>query len=221
MRVSDMKRFGMMAAMAGALALGGCGGGGSLFGGAASQATTPVEQQQQGAGSTLRNQLLYAGPTVPQSQQPGFNVVEPGFGCPSIDIIENAAGFRGAGSGAQASQVSFQASITGTARECIAQGGQMRIRIGVEGRVLLGQAGRAGSYSVPLRIVVKRRADTVTQRFTRLTVSVPANDVQGEFSYVEENLTVPISSVDPADEFDIYVGLDPTGQQAARQQRRR
>jgi hypothetical protein len=220
MRVSEMKRIGMMAAMVGALALSGCGGGGSLFGGAASQATTPVEQQQ-GVGSTLRNQLLYAGPTVPQSQQPGFNIIEPGFGCPSIDIIENAAGYRGSGSGAQASQVSFQASITGTARECITQGSQMRIRIGIEGRVLLGQAGRAGSYSVPLRIVVKRRAETVTQRFTRLNVSVPQSDIQGEFSYVEENLVVPLSSVDPADEFDIYVGLDPTGQQAARQQRRR
>jgi hypothetical protein len=215
-----MRRFGTFGAIAGALALAGCGGGGSLFGGAATQATTPVEQQQ-GAGATLRNQLLYAGPTVPQSQQPGFNIVETGVGCPAIDIIENAAGYRGAGSGAQASQVSFQASITGTARECVTQGGQMKIRVGVEGRVLLGQGGRPGSYSVPIRIVVKRRAETVTQRFTRLNVSVPANDVQGDFAYIEENLTVPISSVDPADEFDIYVGLDPSGQQAARQVRRR
>jgi hypothetical protein len=217
-----MKRPGfLILAAAATLALAGCGGGVPFFGGGtASQATTPVEQQQ-GAGATLRNQLLYAGPTVPQSQRPDFNVVDTSAGCPSIDIIENAAGYRGGGTGAQASTVAYQASITGTARECIAQGGQMRIRIGVEGRLLLGQGGRPGSYSVPVRIVVKRRADIVTQRFTRLNVSVPANDVQGEFSYVEENVTVPISSVDPADEFDIYVGLDPSGQQAARQTRRR
>jgi hypothetical protein len=216
-----MKRLAMAATAAGALALGGCGGGVPFFGGgAASQATTPVEQQQ-GAGATLRNHLLYAGPTVPRSQQEGFNITDSGLGCPSIDIIENAAGYRGGGSGAQASQVSYQASITRTARECITQGNQMRIRIGVEGQVLLGQNGRPGSYSVPVRIVVKRRAETVTQRFARLNVSVPASDVRGEFAYIEENLTVPVSSVDPADEFDIYVGLDPTGQQAARQQRRR
>ncbi|MGL4242208.1 MAG: hypothetical protein ACRCTI_13955 [Beijerinckiaceae bacterium] len=216
-----MKLLAFAVIAAGALTLGGCGGGVPfLGGGGASQATTPVEQQQ-GAGATLRNHLLYAGPTVPQSQQEGFNITDSDRGCPSIDYIENATGYRGMGSGAQASTVTYQASITRTARECITQGNQMRIRVGVEGQLLLGQNGRPGSYSVPLRIVVKRRADTVTQRFTRLNVSVPANDVRGDFAYIEETLTVPLSSVDPADEFDIYVGLDPSGQQAARQTRRR
>jgi hypothetical protein len=217
-----MMRFAYGAAAVAALALGGCGGG-SLFGGAAStQATTPVEQQQ-GVGSTIRNQLLYSGSTVPESQRPGFNIIENEKGCPTLDILENAAGYRGAGggSGAQASQVSFQASITGTARECIFQGNQLRLRVGLEGRVLLGQNGRPGSFAVPVRIVVKRRAEIVTQRFTRLNVTVPAGDTQGEWSYVEESLVVPVSDVDPSAEFDVYVGLDPAGQQAARQTRRR
>jgi hypothetical protein len=216
-----MKRFGCAATVAAALVLGGCGGGiPGLGGGSSSQATTAAEQPQ-GIGSTLRNQLLYGGPTVPPSQQPGFNINETERGCPTLDILENAAGYRGTGSGAQASQVSYQASITNTARECIFQGNQLRLRIGVEGRVLLGQVGRPGTFSVPLRIVVKRRADVVTQRFSRLSVSVPAGDTQGEFAYVEENLVVPLSEVDPSAEFDIYVGLDPTGQQAQRQTRRR
>ncbi len=208
------------ATVAAALALGGCGGG-SLFGGAASrQASTPVEQQQ-GVGATIRNQLLYAGPTVPESQRPGFHIIENEKGCPAIDILENAAGYRGGGSGPQASQVSFQASITGTARECIFQGNQLRLRVGVEGRVLLGPNGRPGSFAVPLRIVVKRRADVVTQRFTRLNVTVPGGDTQGDWSYVEENLVIPVSDADPSAEYDVYVGLDPTGQQAVRQSRRR
>jgi hypothetical protein len=206
---------------AAALALAGCGSGIPGFGGgSATQAAAPVEQQQ-GVGAALRNQLLYSGPTVPPSQRPGFNITDPEFGCPAIDILENAAGYRGAGSGAQSSTVSYQASITGTARECITQGNQLRLRVGVEGRLLLGQTGKPGSYSVPLRIVVKRRNDIVTQKFTRLNVSVPANDTQGEFSYVEENLVVPLTGNDPGDEYDIYVGLDASGQQAQRQTRRR
>jgi hypothetical protein len=216
-----MRRLAFAMTAAAALALGGCGGGVPLLGGgSASQAAAPVEQQQ-GAGATLRNHLLYSGPTVPQSQQPGFNLVDNERGCPAIDILENAAGYRGAGSRGDASSVSYQASITGSARECVFQGNQLRIRIGVEGRVLLGQAGRPGTYSVPVRVVVKRRAEVVTQRFARLSVSVPANDTQSEFSHVEENVVVPLSEVDPADEFDIYIGLDPTGQQAQRQRRRR
>jgi hypothetical protein len=216
-----MMRIGHAATVVAALLLGACGGGIPLLGGgASSQATTPVEQQQ-GAGATLRNQLLYGGPTVPQSQQPGFHIIDREKGCPALDILEGAAGYRGTGSGAQASQVAYQASITNTARECAFQGNQLRMRVGVEGRLLLGQNGRSGTFSVPVRIVVKRRAEVVTQRFTRVTVNVPAGETQGEFAYVEENLVVPTSDVDPSDEFDIYVGLDPTGQQAQRQARRR
>ncbi len=74
---------------------------------------------------------------------------------------------------------------------------------------------------MPVRIVVKRRAEVVTQRFTRLSVVVPANETQAEFAHVEENLVVPLSDIDPADEFDVYVGLDASGQQAQRQTRRR
>jgi hypothetical protein len=213
-------RFGYVATVAAALALGGCGGGIPLFGGGSSQPSAPVEQQQ-GAGATVRNQLLYGGSTVPESQRPGFNIIDRERGCPALDVLENAAGYRGTGSGAQASQVTYQASLTGSARECTFQGNQLSMRVGVEGRVLLGQSGRPGTFSIPVRIVVKRRSEIVTQRVTRLSVTVPANETQAEFAYVEENLLVPLSSVDPADEFDIYVGLDPTGQQAQRQTRRR
>jgi hypothetical protein len=216
-----MMRFCHAATVVAALLLGGCGGGIPLIGGgASSQSATPVEQQQ-GAGAAIRNQLLYGGPTVPQSQQPGFHIIDREKGCPALDILENAAGYRGAGTGAQSSQVAYQASITSTARECNFQGNQLRMRVGVEGRLLLGPNGRPGTFSVPVRIVVKRRADIVTQRFSRVSVTVPAGDTQGEFAYIEENLVVPVSEVDPSDEFDIYVGLDPTGQQAQRQARRR
>lgn len=215
-----MKRFGFAVAAAAALALGGCGGGIPWLGGGASQATAPVEQQQ-GAGATVRNQLLYAGPTVPESQRPGFNIIDPERGCPTLDILENGAGYRGGNAAQGASGVTFQASITGSARECQLQGNQLRLRVGVEGRVLLGPSGRPGSFAVPVRIVVKRRAEVVTQRFTRLNVTIPGSETQADFAHIEESILVPISEIDPGDEFDIYVGLDPTGQQAARQTRRR
>jgi hypothetical protein len=202
-----------------ALGVAGCGGGIPGLGGS-SQVTTAPEQQT-GAGSTLRNLVLYGGPTVPPSQAPGFNQVQDEYGCPELSILDGAAGYRGGSAAQQASGVGYQASIVNIARECVVQGNQMRIRIGLEGRVLLGQNGRPGTFSVPIRIVVKRRADTVTQRFTRLNVTVPGSDTQADFSYVEENLVVPITQFDPGNEYDIYVGLDPSGQQAARQTRRR
>lgn len=207
--------------LAAALALGvaGCGGGIPGLGGG-SQTSTPPEQQS-GAGATVRNLLVYGGPTVPQSQQPGFNLTDNEYGCPELGILENAAGYRGAANNAPGVGVAFQASIDNTARECVFQGNQLRLRVGVEGRVLLGQTGKPGTFSVPVRIVVKRRNDIVTQRFTRLSVTVPGSETQADFAHIEENIIVPITENDPGNEYDIYVGLDPTGQQAQRQTRKR
>jgi hypothetical protein len=202
-----------------ALGLAACGGGTTGIFGGSSQAPTPVEQQS-GPGATLRNMFFYAGPTVPPSQQPNFNQDQDELTCPGLDILENKAAYRGGSPAQQASGVGFQASIANVARECVFQGGQLRLRVGVEGRLLLGQSGRPGTYSVPVRVVVKRRSDVVAQRFTRLSVTVPANDTQADFAHVEENVVVPITTNDPGDEYDIYVGLDPTAQQAVRQTRR-
>jgi hypothetical protein len=211
-------RWTFVAAALMAVGLPACGGGVSgVFGGA--QSTTPAEQQT-GMGATLRNMFLYSGPTVPPSQAPNFNQDKDEYGCPALDILENRAAYRGGTAQQQASGVGFQASIANVARECSVDGRQIRVRVGVEGRVLLGQNGRPGTYSVPVRVVVKRRADVVTQRFTRLNVTIPANDTQAEFAYIEEGLVLPITENDPADEYDIYVGLDPT-QQATHQARRR
>ncbi len=134
--------------------------------------------------------FLYSGPTVPQSQAPGFNQAQDEMTCPALDILENKAAYRGGTPAQQASGVAFQASIAMWRRECAFQGGQLRIRVGVEGRVLLGQNGRPGTFSVPVRVVVKRRSDVVAQRFVRLSVTVPANDTQADFVHVEENVVV-------------------------------
>jgi hypothetical protein len=201
----------------GALVLGGCSGGiPGLGGGSSAPAADPA--QQTGAGATLRNFALYGGPTVPPSQKPDE---DRDLGCPTLDILEGAAGYRGKGSGETASAVSYQASIVRSARECITQGNQMRLRVGIEGRLLLGPNGKAGSYSVPVRIVVKRRKDIVTQRFVQVAVSVPASETQADFTHVEESIVVPITQYDPGDEYDIYIGLDPTGAQAQKQERRK
>jgi hypothetical protein len=213
-----MMRFAIPLMAVLSLGLGACGGG--IPGSGGGDPRPASGQESPGIGTTARNLFLFGTNDPPPIQQPKLDEKEQT--CPAVDIIENAAGYRGSSSLAgSASAVSFQASITNTARECIFQGNQLRLRVGVEGRVLLGPNGKAGSYSVPIKIVVKRRKDTVTQRSTRLNVTVPGNDTQAEFAYVDESITLPISQFDPGDEYDIFVGLDPTGAQVQRQTRRR
>jgi hypothetical protein len=205
--------FVLTAAMS--IGLSACGGGIPGLGGS----STPSESagQPQGAGSTLRNFALYGAATVPPSQKPQDDRE---YKCPELEVLDNGAGYRGnAGAGASAS--TYQASLTNRARECSFRGNQVVIRVGVEGRLLLGPNGKPGTYSVPVRIVVKRRQDVVTQKFARVSVTVPSNDTQAEFSYIEENLVLPISENDPGDEYDILVGFDGSGGPAQRQTRRR
>jgi hypothetical protein len=97
----------------------------------------------------------------------------------------------------------------------------MAIKVGVEGRLLLGTNGRPGTFNVPVRVVVKRRQEIVQQRFTQLRVTIPNGESQAEFAHVEDRIVVPISAADPDDEFDVYVGFDASGNQARAQVRRR
>jgi hypothetical protein len=203
--------FLLVAALAGALA--GCGGG--IPGLSGDPTPGPAGG---GGGNPLSNLLLYGGTTVPPAQAPRE---ERQYTCPAIDVLEGTAAYRQGRADGSASAVTFQASLGRFARECAFSGSQVSIRVGVEGRLLIGAQGRPGTFSVPVRVVVKRRQEIVTQRFARVQVTVPASDTQADFTHVEENIVLPISQFDPGDEFDIYVGFDPTGQQARRQTRQR
>jgi hypothetical protein len=203
---------GRTAAALAAIVLAGCGGGIPGLGGG--EPTAPAG----GGGNPLSNLVLYGGTTIPPSQPPRD---QREFTCPAIGVLDGAAAWRQAGAGAGASGVAFQASLVDFARECAFEGGQVALRVGVEGRGLIGPAGRPGTYQVPVRIVVKRRQDIVTQRFARVSVTIPANEAQADFAHVEERLTLPITQFDPGDEYDVYVGFDATGAQAQRQVRRR
>jgi hypothetical protein len=225
-------RLSLVLALTLGLGVAGCGGGIPGISGAretgAGQSAAPGSapapapaQAQPSGGSLLSNLFFYGGTTIPPSQDPGFDQPQSAQTCPEVGVIENTAGYRGGTALQQASGVAFQASLVTLARECIFEAKQVRIRVGVEGRLLLGQNGKPGTFSVPVRVVVKRRSDIVVQRFTRLDVTVPATDTLADFVHIEENIVVPISENDPGDEYDIFVGFDPTGQPAARQTRRR
>jgi hypothetical protein len=129
------------------------------------------------------------------------------YTCPSVDIMDGAAAHRiGSASG-----VTHQASLTDVARECVISGNQVAMKIGVEGRMLLGANGKPGTYSVPVRIAIKRGDTVVVSRASRVSVTVPAGEASATFTHVEENLVMPVSDRDISDEYDVFVGFDASG----------
>lgn len=129
--------------------------------------------------------------------------------CPSVGVLEGGAAHRIGRQGG--SEVSHQASLVDTARECRFAGNSMTLKVGVQGRLLIGAAGRAGTYTVPVRVAVKRGEAVVASRFARVSVTIPANEVSASFVHIEDNIALPVSDNDPAEEYDIYVGFDEGG----------
>ena len=170
--------------------------------------------------SSVSNFLFYGGATVPQ---PAANsTADAGkriYGCPAVDILDGTAGYRIASANRGADGVAYQASLGQVARECSVAGGRINIRVGLEGRLLQGPAGKAGTFQVPVRVAVKRGKDVVYSRVTRVSVTIPPSDTQAPFSHIEDGISLPVSENDPGEEYEILVGLDPSG--AAKQPARR
>src|SRR5262249_56143528 len=78
--------------------------------------------------------------------------------CPDVNVRTGAATLMisskpGEGE-ASALDLRYQATIIRTARECRVNSGIMTMKVGIEGRVITGPAGGAGTVSVPIRLAV-------------------------------------------------------------------
>ncbi len=144
------------------------------------------------------------------------------YSCPAIEILDGTVALRSGDTGT-ARGVGYQASIRDTARECaLVAGNRISIKVGVQGRLVLGESGKPGNYSVPVRVAVRRTGgtETVYSKLTTASVAVPATDTQGTFTIIDDTISLPVSAIDPGDEYKIIIGLDPQGSRAPRNRRR-
>src|SRR5947209_1529039 len=74
--------------------------------------------------------------------------------CPEVQVPSGESSLRVGGEGS--TSVRHQFSVGDVARECAVVGNQLTIKVGVKGRLLIGPAGSAGSYSAPLRIGIRK-----------------------------------------------------------------
>jgi hypothetical protein len=152
------------------------------------------------------------GVTQPASPTPSSPDIE----CPGVDIRTGASTLEIAAKTAQATaaDLRYQLSFGQTARECVVQGDVMTIKVGVQGRVILGPMGSPGQVDVPLRYAVVREGlqpKTVATKFKRIPVTIGADQTHVQFVDVEEGLTFPVPSRSEIGAYVIYVGFDEIG----------
>ena len=165
-------------------------------------------------GSRFANFFSGAKPGVTQPASPTPST--PDVECPGVDIRTGASTLEVAAKANQptAGDLRYQVSIGQTARECLVQSGTMSIRVGVQGRVILGPMGAAGQIGVPLRYAVVREGPepkTIVTKFKRLTVTVPPGQTYVQFVDIEEGLTFSLPSSSELEAYVIYVGFDELG----------
>jgi hypothetical protein len=137
--------------------------------------------------------------------------------CPSVTVRSGAAAWQ-ISSGSGPNNVRYQGSLGQLARECAVLGETMTIRVGVEGRILVGPQGGAGNVNVPLRIALVAEGPTprpIWSKFYSVPVAVPPNASQAIFSQVEDDLTFPLPANKRIDNYIVYVGFDAQGAAAA------
>jgi hypothetical protein len=152
------------------------------------------------------------GVTQPASPTPSAPEVE----CPGVDIRTGASTLEVAAKADQptAGDLRYQVSFGQTARECSVQSGTMAIKVGVQGRIILGPKGSPGQIDIPLRYAVVREGPepkTVVTKFKRLAVSLAPGQTHVQFVDVEEGLSFPLPPRAELEAYIIYVGFDEIG----------
>lgn len=151
-----------------------------------------------GMGDTLRNLMRYGSSAEPPVAEDGDVEARD---CPGVTVAEGRSAIRAGGEGAA---IRSQVVIANLARECLQRpDGTIVVKVGVEGRALLGPGGASGRFDVPVSFTLKRGDKVLSSRTRRTAVTVPPGQAQTTFIIVERDLLVPPGT----GEFDIEVGL--------------
>jgi len=136
--------------------------------------------------------------------------------CPGVDIRPGAATLNIAvkTDGATSSDLRYQLSFGQTARECRVQDGSLSIKVGVQGRILLGPLGTPGSVDIPLRYAVVREGPEprlIVTKFKRIGATIAPGQTRIQFVDIEEGLNFPLPSSGELAAYVVYVGFDEVG----------
>ena len=165
-----------------------------------------------------KSQAVGEAPPAPQANEPT---------CPSVVIRPGASTFAVGLPGQEASgaNLRYQGTITRTARDCTLRDGQVAVRLGIQGRVIVGPAGAPPTVELPLRVAVVQEGVNPVTVFTnvyRTSVAIAPGETSAVYSVVAEDIVYPVPPGAAGDAYVFYVGFDPqAGRPEPRRSRRR
>jgi hypothetical protein len=135
--------------------------------------------------------------------------------CPTVDIRAGAGTMSVAGQSGDTSAtgVRYQLSFDRLARQCTLVGTTLVMKVGVQGRIVVGPSGGPGQVEVPLRYAVVKEGPepkVIVSKFKRFAAAVTSEQTS-EFSDVQDDLSFPLPSSKDLDAYVVYVGFDELG----------
>jgi hypothetical protein len=211
----------------------GCGGSSGLFGGPAPTASAPASSAPAPTAAPASGPQAAPAPSTGQRLKDDISNffsgssanapqavagATPDVDCPYIEIREGASTLTvNAGTDNSAMSLKYQGTFVRGARQCAVVAGQMVMKVGVEGRIILGPAGGPGEVNVPLRIAVVDRAvagsKTIITKLIVIPVTVESANANPTFTHVEDNVTFPMPPGGEIDNYIVYIGFDPLATQ--------
>jgi hypothetical protein len=195
----------LAAVVACAAALAGCGGGAGASGGAAPS-----------TASRLASLIAFGG-AEPVKRDPAAPQLR---SCPEATVLDGGAALRVGGPASQS--VRHQFAIVDVARECQIQNGQLVIKVGVEGNLLIGPAGSGGTHSASIRVALRAEKDqrVVASRSYRVSATSSGGQT-APFTLVTEPFVVPFINEYAGDDYTVSIGFEGTRSTVAAGGRRR
>jgi hypothetical protein len=141
--------------------------------------------------------------------------------CPVADIRRGASTLQIASKGeaSTANDLRYQLTFTDLARQCTLIGPTVRMRVGVQGRVIVGPAGAPNQVEVPVRYAVLLEGvspKVIVTKFRRFPVTIPPGAESAVFQDIEEDLSFPLPPQDELRKYVVYVGFDDAGDRGRR-----
>ena len=129
--------------------------------------------------------------------------------CPYVRLRSGGEVFRLFAAGADGENgdnLRYQGTMIKVARECRYEGNDLKMEIGVRGRVITGPKGQSGgSINLPLRLSVQKADCSYLNKLYRRTVELEKGANSKLFRFVSETLVIPAPK--ETDVF-IYIGFD-------------
>lgn len=136
--------------------------------------------------------------------------------CPEVTVRPGAStlqlGKGGTGEVA-AMDLRYQGTLVRFSRECKYTPTLVTMKLGIEGRVIVGPAGGPGQIEMPVRFAVVEEGPnpkTVLSKLVRVPVTV-GGEPNVDFTQIDSDLAFPMPRPEAAlGRYVIYVGFDPT-----------